>query len=91
MRDKVCLYVRVAATQEYYEFRIPYDLAVADVAALVSRLLQKRLGRRFAAAESPRLMGLDGSGAGELLDSDVLVRTLVARGELLDGSRVALV
>lgn len=90
MRDKVLVGVFLAATQRTYEFRIPFDLQVGEVANLIARMLASRERCRFAAPAAADLMYVDGDAAGTLLDSARTVRELVLTGRLVDGQLVAL-
>jgi hypothetical protein len=91
MKNKVLVRVRLAATCDAYEFRIPFDLIVGQAAQLMERMLESRVGPLYEATGGACLMYADGARAGTLLDSAASVRTLVAHDELVDGCSLALV
>lgn len=93
MRDKVLLQALLPATQERYEFRVPFDLTVEQAAGLMARILTSREQARFASSDGMDLMlvGEDVAGAGNQLNPNETLRALVEQGVLGDGSEVALV
>ena len=91
MREKVNLYVRLPATQDTYEFRVPYDMDVSTAASLMARLLVTKETGRFVPPSFAHLMCLEGEWAGRLLDGSSMIRSLVLEGILSDGLFLALV
>lgn len=91
MRDKVLVRVMLAATQQTYEFRVAFDIQVAQAARLMERMLAKREGLRFSGCLDVGLMLVDGPHAGSLLAGDEMIRALVLSGVLVDGRTLALV
>ena len=90
MRDKVCIRVRLAATQRSYELRVPHDLPVGVAADLMARLLEVHVGPRFRACDHPRLMLAEGPDSGSIVDGQTKVGDLVATGVIAQGTRVVL-
>lgn len=91
VRGKVLLSVRIAATQDSWEFRVPLDLTVEQGARLVSQLVAQRVPALYEASPDVDLMLLAGQGAGGQLNPNETFAALVGQGVLVDGSPVALV
>jgi len=91
VKDKVLVKVRLAATLDVYEFRVPYDMRVGQATRLIERMLENRVGPLYEATGRARLMYADGARAGTLIESSASVRSLVAHDELVDGCNLALV
>ena len=91
MREKLLLNVYLAATLKTYEFLVPYDLTVGEVANLVARLLESKAGPYFLAPTSAGLMLLGCDDAGRLLGGSETVRNYARAGVLVNGRCVALV
>jgi hypothetical protein len=88
---KVLLDVLLPASGSVYEFRVPYSLSVGDCADLMARMLASRESAVFEYAGGADLMRRDGSPAGQLLRPGESVGSLVASGDLVDGTPLVLV
>lgn len=91
VKDKLLALVKVPATMETYEFRIPYDLTVEQGSDLIARLIAAREPARYKATCEADLMFLQGQRAGEVVNPSETIRDLVLGGLLIDGSMLALV
>ncbi|ERL09819.1 hypothetical protein [Olsenella profusa] len=91
MQDKLLLEVKLPATGAWYEFRVPLDLTVEQSARLVSQIVARCESARYEASDDVDLMYCDAPYAGQQLNPNELVRVLVGKGALVDGSHVALV
>ena len=91
MNAKILVEVLLPATGCEYEFRIPQTITVEQAADMIARLLSNKEPAVYRYTGGADLMRRDGNPAGQLLQPNELIGTLVARGELVDGSPLALV
>lgn len=91
MADKILLSVKLPATGQSYEFRVPYDLTVEQSARLISSIFARTEAARYDASQDVDLMLLDGTElAGSQLNPNETIGALVEQGALVNGSHLAL-
>ena len=91
MKDKLLCSIKLPATQEFYEFRMPYDLTVGEGAALAARILAARESTRYEASPDVDLVLLEGPSAGVVINPRETFRNLLLQGTLVEGSALMLV
>lgn len=90
MKDKILLKVLLPANQQTYEFRVPFDLSVAQGAQLMARIVAAQDAARYCAPQECSLMFCEGPSSGELLEEGVVFGFLAASNLLVDGTLLAL-
>jgi len=91
MKDKLFLRVKLPATLEFYEFRMPYDMSVEEGVQLTARILAARESTRYEVAADAEFMYLEGASAGVIINPKETFRSLLLQGRLVEGSEVMLV
>ena len=91
MNRKVLVSVLLPATQRSYEFRVPLELDMGQVADLMAAILEARERTRYAAPPHAGLMALEGEHVGLPYKDNELVGDLVAQEEIADGQPLALI
>ncbi|MBR3157758.1 MAG: hypothetical protein IKF14_01520 [Atopobiaceae bacterium] len=91
LKDKLLIQIKLPATQEEYEFRVPYDLTVEEGSRLAARILAARESAQYEATDDVDLMHLEGVGMGEILNPKETFRSLLLSERLVEGSRLMLV